>query len=298
MNAFSRPLVALPMAVLLLCSCGKKDAQIAEEREAALPPEEQVTPPRIVDESGAPGSGEAPLVPEAASVPPAPGSDPTAASVPLPMDRGAVSDSAYEAWFAKHRLKLSDPNMLEQDPDGDGANNGDEFLADTDPNDPKARPGVHKAMRLKQYNEVRLPIVLQSVEGQKARIKRLDDPETRSDSVAVGETIRGLPMKVAKVESRQDFDKDGNPVDLSRVTLEDPATKERVVLVKDLPARTAGSTAVLASADGATTVTVKVGETFQWPGEENANYKVIDLRADQVVVQQVETGKMLTIPKL
>jgi hypothetical protein len=42
---------------------------------------------------------------------------------------------------------------------------------------------------------------------------------------------------------------------------------------------------------------VKQDQTFKWPDENGATYKVIDLRADQVVVQDVATRKMWTIQK-
>jgi hypothetical protein len=79
--------------------------------------------------------------------------------------------------------------------------------------------------------------------------------------------------------------------------LDDPANKDKVVLVKDLPAKSAASSAILTSADGRTTLTVKQGDTFSWPTEQGSTYKVIDLRAEQAVVQEIETGKMWTIPK-
>ena len=91
--------------------------------------------------------------------------------------------------------------------------------------------------------------------------------------------------------------KAGNPIDISSVTLEDPATKERVVLVKDMPARTSATSAEITSLDGKTTLKVRDGEVFEWPGEPGAHFKVIDMSADQVVVQQIENKKMWTIPK-
>jgi hypothetical protein len=81
------------------------------------------------------------------------------------------------------------------------------------------------------------------------------------------------------------------------VTLENPETKERVTLVKGMPARTSATHAVLASPDGKTTLTVRQGETFEWPGAPGTHYTVVDMSADQIVVQQVDTRKMWTIPR-
>jgi hypothetical protein len=68
-------------------------------------------------------------------------------------------------------------------------------------------------------------------------------------------------------------------------------------LVKDMPAKSATSYAVLTSPDRQTTITVKQGEVFQWPGTPGTSFKVIDLRPEQAVVQQLETKKMFTIPR-
>ena len=46
-----------------------------------------------------------------------------------------------------------------------------------------------------------------------------------------------------------------------------------------------------------TTITVKQGDVFQWPGSPGTSFKVIDLRPEQAVAQQVETKKMFTIPR-
>jgi hypothetical protein len=217
---------------------------------------------------------------------------------------------AYEAWFKKHRLDLSDPAMLDADADGDGALNRDEFMADTDPRDPNSRPPaaaaagasadggatVSQSMRLREYNEVALPFVLESVEGETARIRHTA-ASGKVETVRAGQTLPDTNYKVERILRLRGTDKMGQPTDASRVTLEDPSTRERIALVKNMPARSASSYAVLTSPDGKTTMTVRQGDTFNWPSEPGATYTVVDLRADQVVLQQVETGGMVTVPK-
>lgn len=238
-----------------------------EQAEASLPPAEQMPP------VAKPGT--------------------VAAAAPVGP---AATDASYETWFKKYNLDLSDPNMLDGDADRDGVSNRDEFMGDSDPRDPNSRPGIHKQMRLKQYTEVRLPVLLESVDGETARIKRLDGNE-RMESVKVGQTIKGLRWKVEKMESKQDTDKKGEKIDVSNLTLTEVETKERAMLMKDLPTRTGESFAELTSEDGQTTIRVKPDQTFLWPPESGQAFKVIDLRADQIVVQEVATRKMWTIPK-
>ena len=270
MHAPLRLFLTIPLAIALLTGCKKQEAEvIAEEREAALPVEERVEPAKVVLE-------EKPA--------------------PAPANEFAAEAAAFEAWCKKFQLDANDPKMLEADNDGDSFPNREEFVAGTNPLDPESRPGVHATLRLKAYNEVRLPVVLESVDGDRAFLKQIEG-DAKAQPIKAGESVRGLPYKVERVERRRDTDKAGNPIDISSVTLEDPATKERVVLIKDMPARTAATSAEITSLDGKTTIKVKEGEVFEWPGEPGAQFRVIDMSADQVVVQQIENKKMWTIPK-
>ena len=274
-----RSAFAVTGLMLSLCAgCGKKEdaVKIIEEAENALPPAEQMPlEKRKIDPSLIEEDRRA-LAEAAAPAPP--------------------PDAGYEAWFKKRRLDLQDPAMLEADADADGFSNRDEFMADTDPHDAASRPGIHQQMRLRQYTEVRLPVVLEEVSGETARVRRLDGVE-RTESVKAGQTIKGLTWKVERVQSKQDVDKNGDPVDLSSLTLTDTDTNERTILMKNLPTRTGDSFAELTSGDGAKSVKVKQGDTFHWPDESGPAFKVIDLRADQIVVQEITSRKMWTIPK-
>jgi hypothetical protein len=266
MNRSLLRFAVLTTALALATGCRKKEAdtELADEAESALPPAEQVTTPDLAK---------------------------TAA-----LTEGTAGNADFEAWFKKHHLDLNDPKMLDADTDGDGFSNRDEFLADSDPHDANSMPGIHKTIRLKEFSEVRLPLIVESVDGERARIRRTDG-DGKADLIKTGDMLHGMPLRVERVEKVQDTDKEGQPIDRSLVVLEDTGTKERLTLVKDMPARTAASYAMLTSADGNTTLKVKQGDTFKWPGDDTATYKVIDLREDQVVLQQLENKKMWTVSR-
>lgn len=303
-------LVSLLSVAALIGGCSKSDApDLAEQADApAAAQEAPAAEPQV-----AVAPADAPAVPETqatetASAPAADSAAPAESSAPvaeLPpvaagpvMDRFAQEEKAFQDWCRRFGLDPNDPAMLDADNDSDGIPNREEFVGNSDPLDAKSRPGVLANMRLQAYNEVRLPVMLDQVKGDKAFLKQIEGGEEKEEVVKTGDTVRG--MKVGRVVTRRETDKTGQPVDVSRVTLEDESTKERVTLVKGMPARTAATHAVIVSPDGGTSITVRQGETFEWPGQggtPGAHYTVVDMSEDQVVVQEVENQKMWTIPR-
>lgn len=261
-----------------------------EEAESSLAPSEQMPVEDRAVKKPAPVDHGPTDAEVAAGAPAVPGVPEPAATAEAPMEAG------YEAWFKKHNLDLNDKAMLDADADGDGFSNRDEFMADTDPHDAESRPGIHKQMRLKQYTEVRLPVVLEDVSGDTARVRRFDGEE-RVETVRPGQMVKGMRWKVERMKSGQDVDKNGETFDLSSLTLIDTETNERTILKKNLPTRTNESFSELTSEDGTKVLKVKEGELFHWPDESGPEFKVIDLRQDQIVVQETATRKMWTIPK-
>ncbi len=286
MKVSLRFLQAIALGAVVCAGCHKKP-EAASKNGAAL--QARSNP----DGGGAEKVGAAEAVEKAA--------EPTGA-VPSTAETKALATANpdYESWFRKYHLDLNDPKMLDADPDGDGYTNREEFLAGTDPLDPNSHPDSHstilKDIRLKEYSEVQAPFILKSVDGNSAKIQRLDQSPSRIEEVHSGQTLKNTQLKVAEIKTNRGVDKEGNPVDSSRVTLRHAVTKETTMLVKDLKTRSPASSAVLTSADGSTSRTVRQGETFQWPGKTSA-YKVIDIGPDLVLLQQVDTGKTWTVKK-
>ena len=287
MRNFRLSVVVAAFAASALTGCGKKEdpVKVIEEAESALPVAEQMPAENRVVKRGLPKEAG----PTDAEV--------AAGALPSPVaPEGGLPEEGYAAWFKKYDLDLNDPKMLEADTDGDGFSNRDEFMADTDPRDANVRPGIHKQMRLKQYTEVRLPVVLEDVGGETARVRRYDGEE-RTETVRAGQMVKGLRWRVERMKAGQEVDKNGETVDISSLTLLDTETNERTILKKNLPTRTGDTFSELTSEDGSKVLKVKEGETFHWPDESGPAFKVIDLRPDQIVVQEIATRKMWTIPK-
>jgi hypothetical protein len=122
------------------------------------------------------------------------------------------------------------------------------------------------------------------------------DGTKSQEKLSKGDTIRGTKLKVDRVESRSDVDKHGEKVEITQVILTDADTGDRVIALKDSPTRTSASFATLVDDEGKSVLKVLEGDSFEWPSEPGVKYKVIDLRHDQVVVKDEQSGKTITIP--
>jgi hypothetical protein len=211
--------------------------------------------------------------------------------------QAGISDAEtakYEAWFRKYGLDPKDPAMLDADSDGDGFSNREEFLAGTNPRDPLSMPGMLEGVVMKELKDVRVPVILRAVKDGKARVERLDTPGI--EEWEQGTTVKGLPYRVTGVKHDVKADKHGVFSDVSQVTLENVDTKEAVVLIRDLPARSSETHAIL-SGPGGVEQKVHVDEVIQLPGQKDKQFKVLELRPDQVVVEEMGARRPLTIPK-
>jgi hypothetical protein len=283
MKKFVRVFAALSLS-LVFASCSKKTTQVVEQQTPAPDPGESSRAGNSHPSAGAEGTGSP-------AQPTAPGQaadeNPFLVGLP-PADR-----AKYEAWFKRYNLS-SDPAVMDQDADGDGYSNREEFLADTNPRDPKSLPGVIETASLKTLNEVTVPMILREVKSGKARVQRTDT--NTEEELVSGAQPKGLPYKVTAVKHEVKADKHGVFTDVSNVTLENVGTKEMVTLIRDLPARSTETHAVVVGPNGQEKK-VHLDETVEIPGIPGKHFKVIELRADQVLVEEVESKRALSIPK-
>jgi len=200
----------------------------------------------------------------------------------------------FEAWFLKYGIDSKNPAMLDADADGDGYSNREEFLAGTNPLDGNSMPGMIDGLVMKELKDVRVPLILREVKSGKARVERLDKPGM--EELQEGSTPAGLPYRVTAIKQEVKADKHGVFSDVSQLTMENSATKESVVLVRDLPARSSETHAVLVGPDG-TEQKVRVDEVISLPGQKDKKFKVLELRPDQEVVEEIGARRPLTIPK-
>jgi hypothetical protein len=81
---------------------------------------------------------------------------------------------------------------------------------------------------------------------------------------------------------------------MSTAVLEHLDTHEKVLLARDLPARTSDTNATLETSTG-TIFKVRMGETFSVPGDTGTQYRVLDLREQQAILENLKDKSVVTV---
>jgi hypothetical protein len=159
---------------------------------------------------------------------------------------------------------------------------------------------VREEVRMKDFRESQLPIILEEVdEGGAARIRVLGGEARRSEVVPAGGEIGGTGLQLLKAERKVATGKmgDGHMLDVSQVTVVDTATGRRHRVVRNATA-SASQPAALISVGGSSDVyEVREGDEFSAGDSQPARYRVLDVRPTQVVVENLDTGETATLAR-
>jgi ankyrin repeat protein len=156
------------------------------------------------------------------------------------------------------------------------------------------RQSLRNLVTVTEIHENFLPVTLTDVQGRKAHLRSRDGDQF---TVSVGDQVPGLNYEVVGVETRNVSDKDGNPVDASRVKLRQATTGETLSLIKGIPARQKGAFVTLRFPPRGETIQVGLDQEFKMPNDPGHTYKVIDIRPEQVIVRRVEDGQVWTLER-
>lgn len=151
---------------------------------------------------------------------------------------------------------------------------------------PAKQPLVMRAYRQKE-----LPLRVETVEGEVATL-RMSSGGVKQ--VAQGETIPGTPLKVLRVERRiRDLKDQGGQTEVSVVEVEDQGSGRRRELVSGLESTAHDPVALVEDAGGKRYV-ARAGQKFR--GADGSEYVVVDVRPNQMVIENKTAGEVLTVP--
>jgi hypothetical protein len=187
-------------------------------------------------------------------------------------------------WIEQFGLPIADADVLEQDPDGDGFNNFDEWQGHTNPTDAKSHPDYLTKLKLKSFSQEPFRLVFASRTEDTFGINNIDLKQP-TQFVKIGDIIAGTHFRVGKFTERWTKDRYGTDVDVSELILENTETHEQLTLVKEKVAISPESVAsfVYSWRDRREFV-VKKDQEFSLPPQGDIRYKLIDVQPAKAVI--------------
>ncbi|MFV1994650.1 MAG: hypothetical protein ACC661_04375, partial [Verrucomicrobiales bacterium] len=162
-----------------------------------------------------------------------------------------------------------------------------------------AREDVAASFEMKDYREQQLPVLLKSVGDESAAVRVLYS-DAPSVEVNLGEEIADTGLRVVKFERRYANSKQGKGrlMDVSEMVVEDRRTGAKHLLVKDIPAKSSETYAVMEFDETGKLYDVRPDDEFTAVGTDfEQHYRVIDVRPTQVVIENTKSGEIFTIPR-
>lgn len=210
---------------------------------------------------------------------------------PFEPNSPALHPPIPNEWFLKNKLeeRILDGDVLTQDLDKDGFTNLDEFLGKTDPNDLKTHPDYLTKLRLKKYVPVRFRLRFEAEDGDGAYQINTPDVRQPTQFVKVGEPIAGTKFKIVKFEKKSVPNPNtGVDRDVSELTVEHIETGVKSVLVVGTETNIPDHYARFAFLWDGSEFTVKKDQKFFLKPEPGIEYKLIDIRENEAVLNNVK----------
>jgi hypothetical protein len=199
-------------------------------------------------------------------------------------------------WIVKYNLDFSNPNLPNDDPDGDKFTNFEEFNGKTDPTNPSTKPPYITKLRLQQFIQVpfRLKFSGSPDDGQTFSINTLDLRQP-TQFLKAGDMVPKTPYKIIGYEKKSQ-DKNGIEVDVSELTVENQDTAQKIVLVYDRPVNDPTVYGLFKYLWDGSEIKVKKLESFSVQPEPGVKYKLIDISDSEAVIETPQ-GEKIRVPK-
>src|SRR6266568_5785574 len=152
--------------------------------------------------------------------------------LPATLKTTMVHPPVPNEWLEQFGLPIADADVLEQDPDGDGFTNLEEWQGHTNPTDRNSHPEYYTKLKLISTSEEPFRLIFSSWMGDTYQINTIDFNQP-TQFLKVGDTIKGTRFKIAKFLKKYEPNKYGTNVDVSELTLEQEDTKQQLTLVKE-----------------------------------------------------------------
>lgn len=214
---------------------------------------------------------------------------------PLEGNRN-LHEPIKNSWLIKYDLPYWESNIKEQDADGDGFSNLEEYLAGSDPRDKNSIPPFYTKLRLLRFISKPFRLIFTGTpdDGQTFTINT-KDRGTRTQFLELGEMIEGTSYKVVSYEKKTER-RNETDFDASTLTIENTQTGQKIVLVANKEANDPTSFGEFLYLYDDSKFTVKKDGEFSLPPETNRKYKLIDISEKEAVIQDQKTREQHKVP--
>jgi ankyrin repeat protein len=148
---------------------------------------------------------------------------------------------------------------------------------------------------MRHFREKEVPLSVKSVQGDTATVI-LAGPKNRELKVRAGDTIPGSSLVVVRVRRRMEDSKVnlGRPAEISVMEVRDSSTGVTREWISGVPPKAHDPVALVEDAATGRRYLASPGQRFS--GEGGGEYLISDVRPNQLVIQEVATGEVRTIP--
>jgi hypothetical protein len=192
-------------------------------------------------------------------------------------------------WFEKFNLPIADADVLDQDPDGDGFSNLDEWQGGTDPTAKDSHPDYLTKLHLVSSTEEPFHYMFSSWVSGTFAINAIDHSEA-TQFLKLGDKIRDTPFKLLKFTEKHARNQYGTNIDVSELLLEHEETKERLTLVLEKVATSPQSVATFVYTwGGRLEFDLRKDQEFSLKPLEEIKYKLVDVQPTKAVIVNTQT---------
>jgi hypothetical protein len=204
--------------------------------------------------------------------------------LPATLQTTEVHPPVPNEWLEQFGLPIADADVLEQDPDGDGFSNLDEWAGHTNPVDGNLHPDYVTKLKLKSAAQEPFRLVFSSWVDDTFAINTIDLKQP-TQFIRIGNTVAGTRFKVVKFAEKYEPNQYGTNVDVSELTLENETNGEQLTLVKEKVATSPESVATLVySWGGKQEFQIRKGQEFSLKPQMQIKYKLMEVDAAKAVI--------------
>ncbi len=198
-------------------------------------------------------------------------------------------------WIIKYELDYADMQLLQADMDGDLFTVLEEFLAETDPTDPKSKPSYATKLRVRQFISERFRLKFSSIVDSETFSVNTIDLNEPTTFIKVGQFIPDTKFKLTKFE-RKTLEERGIVKDVSELVFENMETGDTIILPLDQVVDSPTPIGVFVNLLDGQEFRVRRNGEFSLSQDPDVKYKLIDITDSGAVIQRTDTGKELQIP--